>query len=51
MTDETSSEKFRKLPPPVKLEDTIATHDPDAPPDGPPGVDPETDFMLRHGSG
>lgn len=42
---------FKHLPPAVKLEDTIATHNPDAPADPTLGRDPETDFVLRHGAG
>lgn len=42
---------FKHLPPPVKLEDTIATHNPDAPADPTFGRDPETEFVLRHGAG
>ncbi|WP_433005072.1 hypothetical protein [Kribbella sp. CA-294648] len=39
---------FKHLPPPVKLEDTIATHDPNAPADPTFGRDPQTDFLLRN---
>ncbi|WP_203589577.1 hypothetical protein [Streptomyces sp. SID13031] len=58
MTDETpgapeesDADKFKHLPPAVKLEDTIATHNPDAPADPTFGRDPETEFLLRHGVG
>jgi hypothetical protein len=42
---------YRHLPKPVDLEDTIATHDTDLPPDPEGGRDTERDFMLRYGAG
>jgi hypothetical protein len=41
---------FRHLPQPVALDDTIATHETDPPPDPEGGRDPERDFMLRYGA-
>jgi hypothetical protein len=39
---------YRRLPDPVRLEDTIATQDAGPPPDPEGGQDPERDFMLRY---
>jgi hypothetical protein len=41
---------YRRLPEPVDLDDTIATHETDPPPDPAGGRDPERDFMLRYGA-
>lgn len=41
---------YRRLPEPVDLDDTIATHETDPPPDPEGGRDPERDFMLRYGA-
>jgi hypothetical protein len=41
---------FRHLPEPVDLDDTIATHETDPPPDPEGGRDTERDFMLRYGA-
>ncbi|MEV8376428.1 hypothetical protein AB0P21_27040 [Kribbella sp. NPDC056861] len=49
--EEPAAEKYKHLPAAVRLEDTIATHDPDAPADPTLGRDPETEFLLRHGGG
>ncbi|GAA1559054.1 hypothetical protein GCM10009789_10580 [Kribbella sancticallisti] len=46
--DDTGPEKFRHLPPAVKLEDTIATHDPDPEPDPELGGDTQTEFTIRY---
>ncbi len=45
------SDRYRHLPEPVHLEDTIATKDPDPAPDPNGGRDPDRDFMLRYGAG
>ena len=42
--------KFRQLPEPVRLEDTVATHDAEPVPDPQAGQDSERDFMLRYSS-
>jgi hypothetical protein len=50
MTERTHNEQrdYRKLPEPVRLENTIATQDA-APPHDPDGDrNPERDFMLRY---
>jgi hypothetical protein len=39
---------YRRLPEPIRVEDTVAIHDADPPPDPTGGRDPETDFMLRY---
>lgn len=45
------SARFKKLPEHIRLEDTIATQDSDAPPDPTMGRDPDRDFMLRNAGG
>ncbi|WP_139185837.1 hypothetical protein [Sanguibacter gelidistatuariae] len=40
-------ERFRELPEPVRVEDTIATH-PAAPVPDPTLGDPDTDWLLRN---
>ena len=42
-----TGDRYRKLPEPVDLEDTISTKDADPVPDPDLGRDPERDFMLR----
>ncbi len=42
------SDRYRHLPEPVRLEDTVSTKDPDPAPDPDSGRDPERDFMLRY---
>ena len=44
----TPDDRYRHLPAPVRLEDTITSTDPDAPPDPTCGRDTERDFMLRY---
>lgn len=39
---------YRHLPEPVDLEDTVATHETDPPPDPTGGRDTDRDFMLRY---
>jgi hypothetical protein len=45
------SADYRRLPDPVDLDATIATHETDPAPDPDGGRDPERDFMLRYGAG
>jgi|GEM_PF-2188435 len=45
------SARCRKLSEHIPLEDTIASQDPDAPPDPTMGRDPNRDFMLRNAGG
>jgi hypothetical protein len=45
---EQAAEPYRHLPPPVRLEDTVAVTDTDPVPDPEAGRDPERDFMLRY---
>lgn len=40
---------YRRLPDPVKVEGTIASHEAAASPDPNADRDPERDFMLRYG--
>jgi hypothetical protein len=40
--------EFRRLPEPVRLEDTVTSHDADAPPDPEAGRDTDRDFLLRY---
>ena len=42
------SDRYRHLPDPVRLEDTVATKDTGPAPDPDSGRDPERDFMLRY---
>lgn len=46
--DQLTSNRYRVLPEPVRLEDTIATKDTDPVPDPQRGRDTERDFMLRY---
>ncbi len=48
-SDETN--RFKKLPEPVSLDDVVATHDPGPVPSPKADRDTETDFMLRHAGG
>jgi hypothetical protein len=45
------SARFKTLPEHIPLKDTIATQDPDAPPDPTMGRDTDRDFMLRNAGG
>ena len=45
---EPDPERYRHLPPPVRLEDTVAVKETDPAPDPEGGRDPERDFMLRY---
>ena len=40
--------RFRQLPEPVRLEDTVAMHDTEPVPDPQAGINTETEFMLRY---
>lgn len=40
--------RYRRLPEPVRLEDTVTSQQTVVPPDSPPEKDPERDFMLRY---
>ncbi|MEV7431197.1 hypothetical protein AB0N29_16400 [Nocardioides sp. NPDC092400] len=40
--------RYRRLPAPVRLEDTVTSQQTAVPPDSPPEKDPERDFMLRY---
>lgn len=45
-----STHASRRLPEPVRLEDTVAVHDAAPVPDPHAGQDTERDFMLRYSS-
>ena len=45
---EQGAERYRHLPPPVRLEDTVEVKETDPAPDPAGGRDPERDFMLRY---
>jgi len=45
---EQGAERYRPLPPPVRLEDTVEVKETDPAPDPAGGRDPERDFMLRY---
>ncbi|NAZ82620.1 heme biosynthesis protein HemY [Kineococcus sp. R8] len=40
-------QRFRRLPEPVRVEDTVESHDPLPAPDPTMGRDTETEFLLR----
>lgn len=42
------TDRFKKLPERIRLEDTVATHPTADPPDSTLGRDTERDFMLRN---
>lgn len=44
-------DRFKKLPPPVRLEETVEVKDESPVPDPNGTRDTETEFMLRHGGG
>ena len=46
-----SSERFRRLPERIRLEDMIAAQETEPPPDPTMGRDSERDFMLRNAGG
>lgn len=48
MASESSSSKYKTLPPPVKLEDTVLTVDPEPVLDPELGHNTETEFMFRY---
>ena len=41
-------DRYRRLPDPIALEDTVSTKDADPVQDPDAGRDPERDFMLRY---
>ena len=45
---EHGAERYRHLPPPVRLEDTVEVKETAAAPDPDGGRAPERDFMLRY---
>ena len=45
------TERFRRLPPRIRLEDTVAVQEVSPPADPTMGRDPERDFMLRNAGG
>ena len=45
------SDRFKQLPKPVRLEDTVTTSDTDPVPDPDGGRDTERDFLIRYGLG
>jgi hypothetical protein len=49
--DRPGSERFRTLPPRVRLEDTVAVQEVSPPADPTMGRDPDRDFMLRNAGG
>jgi hypothetical protein len=48
MTPTQPGDRFRRLPEPVRLEDTVSVKDTEPVPDPDGGRDPERDFMLRY---
>jgi hypothetical protein len=40
--------RYRALPKPVRIADTVETHDASPPPDPTMGRDPDRDFLLRY---
>lgn len=42
-------DRFKQLPPPVRLEDTVEVKDEAPVPDPDGGRNPDTDFMLKYG--
>ena len=44
------SRRFKKLPEPVKLEDTIASQDVEPVPDPEGGLDTDRQFLIRYGA-
>ncbi|CAN5440875.1 hypothetical protein BH10ACT10_BH10ACT10_17730 [soil metagenome] len=46
--DTTERDRYRRLPAPIRLEDTVATQDAEPVPDPEGGQDTETRFMLRY---
>ncbi len=48
LAERTAPGPFGRLPPPVRLEDTVATHETRPAPDPTAGRDPDRDVMLRN---
>jgi len=51
MPDQQGSDRFRRLPAPVRLEDTITSQDVVPVPDPEGGRNTEQDFLLRYAAG
>jgi len=51
MAHRPGSERFSKLPEPVRLEDTVTSQDTDPVPDPERGRDTNRDFLVRYGFG
>lgn len=47
-SERAGADRYRKLPQPVRVEDTIASQEATPAPDPDGGRDPERDFMLRN---
>jgi hypothetical protein len=48
---ESGSQRFKRLPEPVKLEDTVESQETDAARDPEGGRDTDRDFMIRYSGG
>ena len=48
---EVRTDKYRRLPPRIPLEDTVEVQEADPPMDPTMGRDPERDFILRNAGG
>lgn len=48
MTEQDVHERYRHLPEPVRLEETITSQETDPAPDPDGGRDPDRDFLLRY---
>lgn len=48
---ESGAQRFKKLPEPVKLEDTVESQETDAARDPEGGRDTDRDFMIRYSGG
>jgi hypothetical protein len=44
-------ERYRRLPKPIRITDTVESHDPLPAPDPSMGRDPDHEFMLRNAAG
>jgi hypothetical protein len=49
--DSRENDRFRQLPPPIHVEDTIASVDTRAVPDPEAGKDTDREFLIRYGMG
>lgn len=48
-TPENAAARFAVLPEPVRLEDTVTTQETEPAPDPAMGIDPNHEWMIRHG--